>query len=168
MDFEEILTHIGKFGPFQWRVYLVLCCISLVTPFHLFSQVFFAKPVDHWCYDSSIDAINCSVLNVTDGIECIEAKRNLYIPRTADGDGFEKCQKYQLDGYLLDYDGADANTSVIAITGCDDGWVYDPRVPYGYSIISDVSFMPNKLDFMSRKISIISLFSVQQLTINNY
>ncbi|KAJ8047583.1 Organic cation transporter protein [Holothuria leucospilota] len=141
MEFEEILQHIGEFGPFQWRVYILLCLFSLVTPFHLFSQIFFAKPVDHWCYDHTVDSLNCSVFNITEE-ECLHVKKDIYIPKNSKSN-FETCLKYQLDDTIESV----VDSNVTNVIGCDEGWSYDPSVHSGYSIISDFDLVCERQSF---------------------
>ncbi|XP_072037353.1 organic cation transporter protein-like [Amphiura filiformis] len=49
MKFDEILTHLGAFGPYQRRVYFLLCLISIPGAWHKLGQVFFAGNSNFWC-----------------------------------------------------------------------------------------------------------------------
>ncbi|XP_053120687.1 solute carrier family 22 member 13-like [Hemicordylus capensis] len=85
MEFGEILKVIGEFGRFQNWLVLLICIINLLAPFHMFSQVFVAMDVPHYCNTSWIRAISPNLTT--------ELELNLTLPRKPDG-SFEECSMY--------------------------------------------------------------------------
>ena len=49
MRFDDIIGALGAFGPYQRRIYLLVCLMAGSTAFHSMTQVFMAGTTDHWC-----------------------------------------------------------------------------------------------------------------------
>ena len=46
---DDILVQIGEFGPYQKRVFAVVCMIVFTASWQSMIIVFLAASVDHWC-----------------------------------------------------------------------------------------------------------------------
>ena len=140
MRFEEILEHIGVFGPYQLRIYLILCirpfCNALIT----FSYVFLSGTSDHWCSPPDNDIVNCTQWSLGED-ECMEAKKSAAIP-LSDSDEYESCTKYNLTGIKPEewYPGWVTSDVTNDTMACDAGWTYDTS-QFKTTIITDVSIV---------------------------
>ena len=134
MHFDQILPLLGSFGPYQKRVYFLLCLISIPGAWHKLGQVFLGGSVDHWCSTPELEYVNCTYWEL-DEKQCKEAKRDAAIPISDDGD-FEKCVKYNLTGIVF-YPGINTTEYTNQTMSCSDGWDYDDS-QYESTIITDV------------------------------
>ena len=134
MHFDEILSLSDSFGPYQKRVYFLLCLLSIPRAWHNLGQVFLGGSVDHWCSTAEPDYVNCTYWEL-DEKQCGEAKRDAAIPISADGK-FEKCVKYNLTGIVF-YPGINTTAYTNHTMSCSDGWDYDDS-QYESTIITDV------------------------------
>ena len=138
MRFDDILKHVGGFGPFQWRVYLPLCLRGFCSGMVTLSFVFIAGQSDHWCSTPNPDIVNCTKWSL-DEKECIEAKKSVAIPVTNDGE-YESCVQYNLTGFEPEdwYPGWETVNITNATTSCDAGWAHDTS-QFTATIVTDVS-----------------------------
>ncbi|KAL8164855.1 UNVERIFIED_CONTAM: hypothetical protein K2H54_011132 [Gekko kuhli] len=113
MEFGDLLKVIGEFGRFQKRLIFLLCVLYFFTSFHLFSQVFIAMEVPHYCNTSWIHRLG---LNLTRDQEL-----NLTIPRKPDG-SFEKCRM------VTPVQGNLQSLQLNSTEQCRDGWVYPEKL----------------------------------------
>lgn len=49
MNYDEVLLHLGKFGSYQKRNYILLCLPIILCAFHKLSGVFILAEPDHRC-----------------------------------------------------------------------------------------------------------------------
>lgn len=49
MNYDDILVHLGKFGSYQKRNYILLCLPVILCAFHKLSGVFILATPDHRC-----------------------------------------------------------------------------------------------------------------------
>ncbi|XP_071501242.1 organic cation transporter protein-like [Diadema antillarum] len=126
MRFDDILEVLGSFGPYQRRVYFVVCVFAASTAFHSMTQVFIAEPTDHWCTVSYWEDENCREWNLTDSA-CEQAKKDSSIPVTyEDGEAvYDECSMYNVTGYPFypSYDASQNGTQ--DPIPCQDGWEHD-------------------------------------------
>ena len=47
MNFDELLKKFGEFGPYQKRIYALLCIISFAPGFHMVASVFLLATPNH-------------------------------------------------------------------------------------------------------------------------
>lgn len=135
MFFDELLQHLGEFGPYQRRVYFLACLMVIPTAWHIAIQVFTAGYTDFWCKIPEWDDIDCKKWNLTD-TECDEAKRDAGLPPGQGNVPYDQCARYNVSGVDF-YPGL--NSSVFDETlKCDAGWEYDLS-QYKSTIITDVS-----------------------------
>ena len=140
MHFDEIIKYLGAFGPYQKRVYFLLCLLSIPGAWHKLGQVFLGGKVDHWCATPQLDnTVNCTYWKL-DEQQCLEAKRDAAIPPNSDPDGaflYARCEKYNLTGVPF-YPGIITTDYTNETLSCDAGWDYDTS-QYESTIITDVS-----------------------------
>ncbi|XP_022089884.1 organic cation transporter protein-like isoform X2 [Acanthaster planci] len=120
MQFDQILALLGDFGPYQRRIFFLICLLSVPGAFHKLAQVFLGAGTDHWCAEPEWEDQDCMGWNLTT-TECQLAKKNASIPRDERGE-FKQCGRYNVTGVMF-YPGLD--TSNFTTEECMDGWVYD-------------------------------------------
>lgn len=49
MNYDDVLVHLGKFGSYQKRNYILLCLPIVLCAFHKLSGVFLLATPDHRC-----------------------------------------------------------------------------------------------------------------------
>lgn len=49
LDFDDVLTHAGEFGKYQWLLFLGLAPFALNLVLVYFLQFFITLPPEHWC-----------------------------------------------------------------------------------------------------------------------
>ncbi|KAJ8025317.1 Organic cation transporter protein [Holothuria leucospilota] len=149
MKFDNILEYIGQFGPYQVRIYILVCLIGGPVAMNSMAQVFFGAASDHWC---AVDEWDQEVKRCTDErnngmmedyLSCIHKYRNISIPVAVDDNGevyYERCSKYEIYTNWSDYMIVNQTTLT---TGCDVGWVYD-RSMSTRTIITDFDLVCGK------------------------
>ncbi|XP_072036718.1 organic cation transporter protein-like [Amphiura filiformis] len=140
MQFDQILDLLGPFGPYQKRVYFLLCLISIPGAWHKLGQVFLGGSVDHWCATPELDYVNCTYWDL-DQSQCADAKRDTAIPTDEEG-SYESCLKYNLTGVLF-YPGINTTDFTNQTQSCDAGWAYDDS-QYESTIITDFNLVCDK------------------------
>ncbi|XP_038048035.1 organic cation transporter protein-like isoform X2 [Patiria miniata] len=120
MHFDKILVLLGEFGPYQKRIFFLICLLSVPGAFHKLAQVFLGAGADHWCAVPEWKDQDCTAWNLS-ATECQLAKKNASIPRGKDG-AFEQCQRYNITGERF-YPGLDPRN--LTSEGCVDGWDFD-------------------------------------------
>ncbi|XP_071800669.1 organic cation transporter protein-like isoform X2 [Asterias amurensis] len=120
MHFDRILGLLGEFGPYQRRIFFLICLVSVPGAFHKLAQVFLGASSDHWCAVPEWDNQDCTAWNLTDA-ECELAKKNASIPQS-DGEGYDQCERYNVTGVSF-HPGLDPRN--LSVEGCLDGWVFD-------------------------------------------
>ncbi|XP_053702916.1 organic cation/carnitine transporter 2-like isoform X1 [Synchiropus splendidus] len=130
-DYESATSFLGEWGPFQRRVFLLLCLIVVPNGLSPFAVVFFADTPPHSC-------VIPARLNLT------AAWRNSSIPLVAAQDGRlvpSQCSRYRV-GDLQEFSQrglvpwVDVNLTQLPREGCLDGWEYDRSV-YVATIVSE-------------------------------
>lgn len=147
MKFDDIITDIGEFGPYQIKVFLMVGLIGIPVGYNQMAQVFYASKSDHWCavQEWAEDYQRCGDPgNVGYYLDCIHAIRNASIPYSISKEGdiiYDQCHKYDLDYSSFNWTEGPSETSTdgeFPEVPCDEGWIYD-RHENPRTIISDVS-----------------------------
>eukprot|EP00057_Strongylocentrotus_purpuratus_P029167 XP_011683641.1 PREDICTED: solute carrier family 22 member 5 isoform X2 [Strongylocentrotus purpuratus] len=144
MRFDDILGELGSFGPYQRRVYLVVCLMAASTAFHSMTQVFIAGTTDHWCKTDYWDA-NCSEWNLSP-TDCKEAKKNGSIPVSYGDDSelvYDQCYMYNITGIEFDPSYDPSMNGTASTIPCQDGWEHD-KSQLKSSIIQDWDLVCDK------------------------
>ncbi|XP_022109164.1 organic cation transporter protein-like [Acanthaster planci] len=156
MHFDEILGYIGTFGRYQKLTFFIVCLMAVPMSYHQLAQVFLAPDTDHWCAVPELREPNCS--DFAGGApgadsECLEARKNLTIPRDEEGK-FLQCRRFVLeDEYNMaafNSSGAGYNETMTMTAWnetmeCDAGWEYD-RSQYHTTVVQDFDLVCGKKD----------------------
>ncbi|KAM9436462.1 solute carrier family 22 member 13b [Clarias gariepinus] len=121
IDFGQILSAIGEFGPFQKRLLGVICLPTIFSAFHMFCQVFTGLSFPHNC---NTNWIRKQGPNLT-----YEEQLNLTVPKDQAG-RYESCQMFmpvELDLETIKAYGLNATER------CTDGWIFE--TPQGTSTL---------------------------------
>ncbi|XP_041461673.1 organic cation transporter protein-like [Lytechinus variegatus] len=144
MRFDDILNELGSFGPYQRRVYFVVCLMAATTAFHSMTQVFIAGTTDHWCTAEYWEDENCTEWNLSVE-DCEEAKKNGSIPTSyEDGDlVYDQCDMYNITGMEFDPSYDSSMNGTAETIPCQDGWEHD-KSQLKSSIIQDWDLVCDK------------------------
>ncbi|MCJ8745789.1 hypothetical protein PDJAM_G00134410 [Pangasius djambal] len=121
IDFSQILSAIGEFGPFQKRLLGVICLPNIFSAFHMFVQVFTGLNFPHHC---NTNWIRKQAPNLT-----YEEQLNLTVPKDP-ASKYESCQMFtpvELELEVIEAYGLNATEK------CRDGWIY--QAPQGSSTL---------------------------------
>ncbi|PIK50849.1 putative organic cation transporter protein-like [Apostichopus japonicus] len=146
MKFDDILKSIGEFGPYQIKIYFMVCLIGIPVAMNQMGQVFYAANTDHWCavaeWESNYDA--CSDLDGDEYMGCIHQYRNASIPPDEEDEDrlYAQCSKYDAN-YTTWADGYYAGDETTRQTDCDEGWIYD-KSEYTRTIKTDFDLVCDK------------------------
>ncbi|XP_070567476.1 organic cation transporter protein-like [Ptychodera flava] len=130
LKFDDVLEYLGEFGPYQKRLYFLVCLMAILSAMPAFAQVFLAAETDHWCNAPELEDYyeNCTNQAVHD--VCIETIKNFSIPLEDEtgvcGDSlvYSKCYRYDISD--IDYSpGKDIAKYTNTTIKCDYGWIYD-------------------------------------------
>lgn len=125
LDFDDVLKHLGEWGPYQKFLFTLLCIPAcLPAAFLAFNQVFLSAEPKHWCHQPQLEDV-APDLNWTQRV-------HLGSPlEREDGDYrlYSRCSMYNVSWPdLLQENGGvwpehpDTNWSVVP---CQHGWQYD-------------------------------------------
>ncbi|XP_013788295.1 carcinine transporter-like [Limulus polyphemus] len=126
IEFEEIVTEVGKYGLFQKRLlYYFLLPAFIPMSWVTFNQIFIMSVPDHWCYVPEVAEANLSVQQKLMLTRPMENRHGLEIP--------SQCQMYTLNYTLEWMESSNSNTSFkdygsatnVSSQACQNGWVYD-------------------------------------------
>ena len=82
-DFDEILTHIGGWGRFQYMLTLIYFPFNIFLGYILLSPILTLYTPDHWCLIPELS-------NFT-----LEERKSLAIPPDPEAaDGYSSCKQY--------------------------------------------------------------------------
>ncbi|XP_050391448.1 organic cation transporter protein [Patella vulgata] len=129
MKFDDILEHLGDFGPYQKRLYLLVCLPSIIIACQVLLPVFILD----------IPAHRCAVPSLSNDTYAIQGTWhqdliNQSIPSSKDG--WSKCNVYSYN--------KDGNRTEV---GCNK-WVYD-RSQYESTFISEVDMICDRAFYRS-------------------
>lgn len=109
MNYDDILLHLGKFGSYQKRNYILLCFPIILCAFHKLSGVFILATPDHRCQLEGENAtapfkLQESVLNASypfdkkanEFSQCRYFTDNVYAPNDSTHE-IEQCSEYIWD-----------------------------------------------------------------------
>ncbi|XP_060068370.1 organic cation transporter protein-like [Ylistrum balloti] len=113
--FEEVLSIIGEFGPYQKRIFFLICIPFIFSAFHMVISVFLLGIPDHRCaipgYPNDTYAIQSP---------SHQALINRHVPPSTD----ETLDYVKCDLYDRSYDGDDNSTNMRTCSA----WVYDESI----------------------------------------
>jgi len=113
-DFDDVLKHIGGWGPFQ------LMITGALFPFNLFLGYVYLSPIltlfapPHWCNVPALAHLP------------VDQRQALAIPRTPSGE-FDKCSEFLVDWSQVGNISLDSEAvpDFVEVGGCRYGWEYD-------------------------------------------
>jgi len=112
-DFDDILSYIGGWGPFQYTLTLIF------FPFNIFLGYVYLSPIltlftpPHWCLVPEL-------ANLTR-----EERRQLAIPQNSEvTNGFSQCSQYMVDWSKILADNTSSPSSSWPVEKCISGWEY--------------------------------------------
>lgn len=158
MKFDDLLTLVGEFGPYQRRIYFLICFVAIPCAIQQLSQMFHDGSFqDHWCavesYSDDVDRCykDHRHTDVEKYRECIHRYRNITIPM--EGEVHSQCKRYSdithqvnlEDGLVpVTYTVDNQNDTGRPTERCDNGWVQD-KSNLVRTINSDVSISAMKV-----------------------
>uniref|UniRef100_A0A1B6LD98 Major facilitator superfamily (MFS) profile domain-containing protein n=1 Tax=Graphocephala atropunctata TaxID=36148 RepID=A0A1B6LD98_9HEMI len=95
MAYDDILLHLGEFGPYQRRIYLLLCLPAIVCALHKLAGVFLQAKAEHRCL-LPYELNNASYFSLT------EQQTRLSYPWDYLAKGYSACNMYDTN-YTEEY-----------------------------------------------------------------
>ncbi|XP_050393876.1 organic cation transporter protein isoform X2 [Patella vulgata] len=123
MDFKEIIKHLGDFGPYQKRLYYLLCFVSSSCAIQVLLTVFTFGIPEYRCTPPDLRNDTFHTRGVNGSSSEFEYDNKIY----------QQCTISTR---------ATNNNSLENVTECD-GWVYDESV-FQYTIISQMNLVCEK------------------------
>ncbi|XP_035668644.1 organic cation transporter protein-like [Branchiostoma floridae] len=125
VNYDKALKYLGGFGPWQKRVYLLVCLPAVFNAFQTMGIVFIAAEPDFSCRQPDV---NFTGLNATDA-----EIRNITVPWEKKGDEWKQSQ---CSRYSYNFTASDLETTYQDFVSrypvanrtkiqCDQGYVYD-------------------------------------------
>ncbi|XP_046582091.1 organic cation transporter protein-like [Haliotis rubra] len=141
MKFDELLEEIGEFGPYQKRIYFLVCLTAIVGAYQSMSPVFLLEITNYRCKIPFLE-------NDTYAVQDDHHKQliEMFIPKLADA--YSKCTLYDVHNNSSRADGNNSQRTC-------DAWVYDKSViqssgPADFNMFCDNEILrshSNMIDF---------------------
>eukprot|EP00090_Calanus_glacialis_P012639 TRINITY_DN21241_c0_g1_i1.p1 TRINITY_DN21241_c0_g1~~TRINITY_DN21241_c0_g1_i1.p1 ORF type:complete len:616 (-),score=86.58 TRINITY_DN21241_c0_g1_i1:500-2347(-) len=141
IDFDEVLKHLGEWGPYQKTLYFMLCIPAcLPAAFLAFNQVFLSAEPNHWCKQPHLEEIGGDLnwthrLHLGSPLEKQEGEFRLY----------SRCEMYNVTDWsnvLMENNGewpSNPNSSW-EIVPCQHGWNYD-QSEYTNTLVTELDLV---------------------------
>ncbi|GAB6033586.1 hypothetical protein CHUAL_013589 [Chamberlinius hualienensis] len=127
MRFDELVVYLGEFGPYQKKIYFLLCYPMLVSAFQKLMWVFVAADLQYMCDPTDSDSDN-----TTNGIDYHNKTFwNSSPPWNYGNQTWDKCKIYAINQSKID--GASSGTEC-------SSWIYDTS-QYSNSVVSDFNLV---------------------------
>ncbi|XP_046592505.1 organic cation transporter protein isoform X1 [Neodiprion lecontei] len=120
MAYDDVILHMGEFGRYQKRIYLLLCLPAISCAFHKMSGVFLGAKTDFRCLRPNEYPENAT-LDLPDNI------MNMTYPWDNETKTFSQCERYDID-FSEDYYQSGANVTFNASVVECDSFVYNKTV----------------------------------------
>jgi len=114
MAYDDILLHLGEFGPYQRRIYLLLCLPAISCALHKLANVFLQAKTEHRCI-LPFEMSNATYRGLT------EDEWRLSYPWDSLAHNYSSCRRYDSnfsDEYFAN------NITANSTVSCDT-WVYN-------------------------------------------
>ncbi|XP_072546447.1 solute carrier family 22 member 3 [Salminus brasiliensis] len=125
VNFDELLHHVGDFGPYQKRISFLGSLPIIFFAYVLVGVVFIGNTPDHWCKSAGTARVqeDCGI--------SVEEVWNLTIPRTGPHGSHSKCAKFDVawnfsTANCSDLELGSIPTNTTPLSSCDEGWMFDP------------------------------------------
>lgn len=116
MGYDEVLAHLGDFGRYQKRIYLLVCLPALSCAFHKLASVFIMAKPDHRC------RLPVDLSNATFSDWGTSERRDLAYPFDTLTKAVSTC-RYLVNNYTLGGNLTEIPPSAVEHS-CDQ-WIYD-------------------------------------------
>lgn len=132
-DFNNLIAHIGDFGPFQKRIVILGSLPLILFAFVLVGVVFLGSTPDHWCQSPGSEHLQ-EVCGWT------EAKvSEVTVPRSKPFGSFSRCERFDVDwgkseNKCIDFERL-LTSNATQFVPCDGRWVFDKSYS---TIVSEV------------------------------
>lgn len=133
MNYDDVLLHLGKFGGYQKRNYILLCLPIILCAFHKLSGVFLLATPQHRC------RLNGEDLNASFALP--ESVMNQSFPYNAKDKKFSSCEFYS-DHYFSE------NETSHQIMQCED-FIWDTS-KYESSAVKSFELICDRSDLKPR------------------
>ena len=139
MAFDEVLAHLGEFGRYQKRIYLLLCLPAISCALHKLAFVFLGAKASHRCLMPFEDPSNATYAMSPNIL-------NMSLPWDDKSGNWSQC--FRLDANFTDeyFQSGEPASSMVP---CTD-WVYD-HSKYMSSAVFEVR--------IAQAIAVLSIFS---------
>lgn len=130
MGYDDVIIHVGNFGPYQRRILLVLFLPAIACGFHKMGGIFLTAKADFRClllYENSENATYQSPPKI----------KNLTHLWNEETGTWPQCERHNADLLNSDHTTGDNLTSTIANVKCDS-FVYD-KTHYTQTVTTEVS-----------------------------
>ena len=128
-DFDELLSVVGDFGRFQWRIFLLMQLPFFFLAFNYFGQIWMTLEPDHWCRVPELEALGWTQ----------EQIRNITSPPEYRGSSvrqqYSQCRMYDVNFTDINPDSWAPGNDTPTVA-CRSGWRYDFSEIYP-TIVSD-------------------------------
>ncbi|KAI5615089.1 solute carrier family 22 member 2 [Silurus asotus] len=126
--FDDILEEAGKFGPFQKRIFSLLCLVSVPFAGVYVGIVFLGFTPEHWCRNSGVNEVQ---------MLCdwsLEKALGVAVPlqNTSAGVVHSQCERFDVELNISDVgceelegEISEAKRAALPTSACKDGWDYN-------------------------------------------
>ncbi|KAK5890236.1 hypothetical protein CesoFtcFv8_013776 [Champsocephalus esox] len=142
-DYEESVSFLGTWGPFQKRVFLLLCLTSIPGGYNILSVIFLLAKPSHHCHIPAQSNLSQDWIQAS-------------IPLQVAGGRLERssCSRYELDlvqnlsavggkpalNWILNQSSVEVLVSSLKREGCKDGWTYSTE-HYESTVVSEFNLV---------------------------
>ncbi|XP_063744434.1 organic cation/carnitine transporter 2-like isoform X4 [Eleginops maclovinus] len=152
-DYEESVSFLGTWGPFQKRVFFLLCLTSIPGGYNLLSVIFLLATPSHHCHIPTHSNLSQDWSEASIPVQQMAGGR----PERS------SCSRYELDlvqnlsamgstptlNWIINLSSPEVLVSSLKREGCKDGWTYSTE-HYDSTVVSeedslDASFLDRSL-----------------------
>ncbi|XP_070770964.1 solute carrier family 22 member 4-like [Enoplosus armatus] len=131
-DYEESVSFLGTWGPFQRRVFFLLCLTTVPCGYNLLSVIFLLATPPHHCHIPNHSNLS------QDWIQA-----SIPVQQVAEQQERSSCNRYELD--LVRNLSAQGSSPEVLLSslkqeGCKDGWTYSTEY-YQSTVVSEFNLV---------------------------
>jgi len=115
VDYDSVLEDIGQLGPWQRKLFALLCIPSAMSAMAVFMYDFTAFVPEHRCFVPLCDGPNSSY---------DDSFVNFTIPWDEDIEGYTQCEMYKANSSSRECNEASFATNPVVQSSCED-WVFN-------------------------------------------
>lgn len=131
MGYDEVLTHLGEFGKYQKRIYLLVCLPAISCAFHKLANVFLMAKPDHRC------RLPVEYENATFA-DWAGERRALAYPNDSLTNGISTC-RYLINNFTM----ANFTSGTHSVEHSCESWIYD-KSKYASSTVMEWDMVCDK------------------------